>query len=128
LKIKAYEDAIPCGKAVLAINDKHKAALKIVGKAYYGLDRFSDAADYFARVVEVAPSADHLSDLADALLASGDTGRALKTIQQSLMMDPRHAKALALRALALSPTKVKNAIKTRNMTTEGVPIKKKFTG
>ncbi len=75
-----------------------------LGRSYYVMQRFPEAARAYARAVEIVPdNADLLADYADTLaVAQGRSleGKPLEAIERALKLDPGQWKALALAGTA----------------------------
>ena len=72
----------------------------ILGRSYYVMQRYQEAADAYAQLLKrIPPDADVLADYADALaMAQGRSlaGKPLDALRQALELDPDHWKSLAL--------------------------------
>lgn len=91
-------------EAHLATNPQDAQGWLVLAPAYRGMGRYGDAAEAFARAIEIAPAtADLLSDLGEVLVLAEDGlvgARARDAFQQALALDDENAKALFYRGLA----------------------------
>jgi cytochrome c-type biogenesis protein CcmH len=76
----------------------------MLGRSYYVMNRFPDAARAYERAIALMPdNADVLADYADALAVGQNrslAGKPLQLIERALKADPTHWKALALAGTA----------------------------
>ena len=72
----------------------------ILGRTYYVMQRYQEAAEAYAELVKrIPPDADALADYADALaMAQGRSlaGKPMEILRQALAVDPDHWKSLAM--------------------------------
>lgn len=97
--VRQMEQAL---RARPAGNAADAPAWDMLARAQASLQRYAQAADSYARAIELAPDdAQRLADRADLLrLINGPGGmqEAERLVQRALKIDPRHPKALALAA------------------------------
>jgi cytochrome c-type biogenesis protein CcmH len=97
--VRQMEQAL---RARPAGNAADAPAWDMLARAQASLQRYAQAADSYARAIELDPdNAQHLADRADLLrLINGPGGaaEAERLVQRALRIDPRHPKALALAA------------------------------
>ena len=91
-------------EAHLAANPGDAQGWLVLAPAYRGMGRYGEAADAFARALELVPATPELlADFGEALVLAKEglvTARARDAFQQALALAPGHAKALFYRALA----------------------------
>jgi cytochrome c-type biogenesis protein CcmH len=91
-------------EAHLATNPGDAQGWLVLAPAYRGIGRYGEAADAFARALELVPATPELlADFGEAQVLAKEglvTARAREAFQQALALAPGHAKALFYRALA----------------------------
>ncbi|MFW6077264.1 MAG: c-type cytochrome biogenesis protein CcmI [Hyphomicrobiales bacterium] len=91
-------------EAHLAENPRDAQGWLVLAPAYRGMGRYGDAAEAFARALELVPAEPGLlTDFGEALVMAEEglvTARARDAFQQALALEPGNAKALFYSALA----------------------------
>jgi cytochrome c-type biogenesis protein CcmH len=91
-------------EAHLAANPGDAQGWLVLAPAYRGMGRYGEAADAFARALELVPATPELlADFGEAQVLAKEglvTASAREAFQQALALEPGHAKALFYRALA----------------------------
>ena len=91
-------------EAHLAENPQDAQGWLVLAPTYRGMGRYGEAADAFARALELVPATPELlADFGEAVVLSREglvTAKARDAFQQALALEPGHAKALFYRALA----------------------------
>ena len=91
-------------EAYLADNPRDAQGWLVLAPAYRGMGRYGDAAEAFARAIEIAPpTAGLLADFGEVLVLAEDglvSGKARDAFQQALALDAENTKALFYRGLA----------------------------
>jgi cytochrome c-type biogenesis protein CcmH/NrfG len=75
-------------------NPKDTDTLTKVGAFYMAAQQFSEATKYFERAADARPTAESLTNLANAQAYSGDGNKAIATLNHALQLDPKFASAL----------------------------------
>lgn len=85
-------------------NPKDPEGWRMLGWSYFSLERFADAANAYAKAIELRPgSADYRSGRGEALVRSADgvvTPEAKKEFEQALQLDPKDSRARFFTGLA----------------------------
>ena len=113
-------------EAHLADNPRDAQGWLVLAPAYRGMGRYKDAAEAYARALELAPETpDLLTDFGEALVLADDglvTARAREAFHKALALDPGNAKALFYRALSdRQDGKHEQALATWRAMLEGAP-------
>lgn len=91
-------------EAHLADNPRDAQGWLVLAPTYRGMGRYGDAAEAFARALELAPETpDLLTDFGEVVVLAEEglvTARAREAFHKALALDPSNAKALFYRALA----------------------------
>jgi cytochrome c-type biogenesis protein CcmH len=91
-------------EAHLADNPQDAQGWLVLAPTYRGMGRYGDAAQAYARALQIVPAtASLLTDFGEMLVLANDglvTARAREAFREALKLDPSHAKALFFRGLA----------------------------
>jgi cytochrome c-type biogenesis protein CcmH len=91
-------------EAHLADNPQDAQGWLVLAPTYRGMGRYGDAAQAYARALQIVPAtASLLTDFGEMLVLANDglvTARAREAFKEALTLDPSHAKALFFRGLA----------------------------
>jgi cytochrome c-type biogenesis protein CcmH/NrfG len=75
-------------------NPKDTDTMIKIGTFYLAARQFDEAQTYFQKAVDVKPTADSLTRLANAQFYGGAGDKAIETLNQALKLDPKFANAL----------------------------------
>ena len=73
---------------------KDADTLTKVGAFYMAAQQFNEATKYFERAADARPTAESLTNLANAQAYAGDGNHAIATLNRALQLDPKFASAL----------------------------------
>jgi len=75
-------------------NPKDTDTMVKIGTFYLAARQFDDSQKYFQKAVDVKPSADNLTKLANAQFYGGAGDKAIDSLNKALQLDPKSANAL----------------------------------
>jgi len=80
--------------AKLKDDPKNVELLNQIAHFYMMAKQFNDAATYYGKIVPLKPSAENLTNLANAEYYAGEGDKAMETLKRALVVDPKYPDAL----------------------------------